>query len=130
MLSSLWPFRRSGAVLPEDLARRVRRWHDLPEHDAGRPVASGRWVVVDVESGGLDAVNDALIAIGALAVNDGAIDLADSFEVVLRQASPSAADNIEVHGIMDLSSLKTGCCLSARPTMLSRRIPSPTPAPK
>lgn len=99
MLSSLWPFRRAGAALPEDLAARVRRWRDLPEHDSGRPVASGRWVVVDVESGGLDAVHDALIAIGALAVTDGAIDLADSFEVVLRQTSPSATDNIEVHGI-------------------------------
>jgi DNA polymerase-3 subunit epsilon len=55
--------------------------------------------VVDVESSGLDAVNDRLIAVGALAVVDGAVDLADSFEVVLRQDTPSDDDNIEVHGI-------------------------------
>ncbi len=99
MLSSLWPFRRPAAGLPEEVARRVERWRKLAEYDRGRPPASGRWVVVDVESSGLDAINDSLIAVGALAVVDGAIDLADSFEVVLRQAAPSTDANIEVHGI-------------------------------
>lgn len=64
-----------------------------------QPVGEGRWVVVDVETGGLDALEDALISIGALGVRDGAIDLADSFEVVLRQEVESASPNIEVHGI-------------------------------
>jgi DNA polymerase-3 subunit epsilon len=99
VLSSLWPFRRARAGLPEEVAQLVLRWRGLPDYDRGRPATSGRWVVVDVESSGLDAVNDSLIAVGALAVVDGAIDLADSFEVVLRQDAPSATDNIEVHGI-------------------------------
>lgn len=64
-----------------------------------RPAAAGRWVVVDVETSGLDARRDALISIGALGVRDGAVDLADSFEAVLRQPAPSAGENIEVHGI-------------------------------
>ena len=64
-----------------------------------RPPAEGRWVVVDVETSGLNAVKDSLIAIGALGVTDGAIDLADSFEVVLRQERPSTSPNIELHGI-------------------------------
>lgn len=59
----------------------------------------GRWVVVDVETAGLDARRDALISIAGLGVADGAIDLADSFEVVLRQGAPSSHANIEVHGI-------------------------------
>jgi DNA polymerase-3 subunit epsilon len=63
------------------------------------PPARGRWVVVDVETSGLNPSTDSLISIGALAVNDGAIDLADSFEVVLRQDVASDARNIEVHGI-------------------------------
>jgi DNA polymerase III subunit epsilon len=67
------------------------RLRQAPEH--------GRWVVVDVETSGLNALKDVLIAIGALAVTDGQIELADSFEVVLRQAVPSAGANIEVHGI-------------------------------
>ena len=99
MLSSLWPFRRARARLPAQTRALVERWHGLADYDRRRPVASGRWVVVDVESSGLDAVHDRLIAVGALAVVDGALDHADSFEVILRQATPSDHDNIEVHGI-------------------------------
>jgi DNA polymerase III subunit epsilon len=64
-----------------------------------RPAGRGRWLVVDVETSGLNAAQDRLIAIGALAVTDGAVDLGDAFEVVLRQEAPSAHANIEVHGI-------------------------------
>jgi DNA polymerase-3 subunit epsilon len=99
MLASLWPFRRARAGLAPDVAKRVERWRHAAEFDRGRPAGAGRWVVVDVESSGLDALNDSLIAVGALAVVDGAIDFADSFEVVLRQAAPSTAANIEIHGI-------------------------------
>lgn len=56
-------------------------------------------MVVDVETSGLNPLQDKLIAVGALAVRDGAIDLADSFEVVLRQDAPSSRDNVEVHRI-------------------------------
>lgn len=99
MISRLWPFRRARADLPAGLAQRVASWRQLPEFERNRLPAAGRWVVVDVESSGLDALHDSLIAVGALAVVDGAIDLADSFEVVLRQDRPSTVDNIEVHGI-------------------------------
>ncbi len=99
MSPAFWPFGRDRPALAPDEADAVRRWKARREHDAGRPAASGRWVVVDVESSGLDAGRDALIAVGALAVVDGAIDLADSFEVVLRQPAPSSSENIEVHGI-------------------------------
>ncbi|HEX4944620.1 MAG TPA: exonuclease domain-containing protein, partial [Usitatibacteraceae bacterium] len=99
MLSSLWPFRRARAGLPDEVVRRIEHWRSLADFERGRPPSSGRWVVVDVESSGLDAVSDSLIAVGALAVVDGGIDLADSFEVILRQDAPSTVDNIEVHGI-------------------------------
>jgi DNA polymerase-3 subunit epsilon len=74
----------------------LRPWLD---RRLARPAASGRWVVVDVETSGLNVMRDSLISIGALAVNDAAVDLADSFEVVLRQEAPSARANVEVHGI-------------------------------
>jgi DNA polymerase III subunit epsilon len=64
----------------------------------------GRWLVVDVESSGLDAARDRLLAIAAVAVRPlGArlpIVLGDSFEIVLRQ--PDVAPdktNILIHGI-------------------------------
>lgn len=73
---------------------------------AWRPAASAhRWVVVDVETSGLDVHHDRLLAIAAIALcMDGAatprIALADSFEAVLRQDSASTdKGNILLHGI-------------------------------
>lgn len=80
--------------------RLVREWlASRRATDRGRPAGRGRWVIVDVEATGLDMSRDRVIAIGALGVTDGAIDLSDGFEVVLRQAAPSSSANIEVHGI-------------------------------
>lgn len=65
-----------------------------------RPTASaGRWVVVDTETSGLDPARDALLAIGAVAVDDDGIRLADSFEVVLRHDGPVDAESVIVHGL-------------------------------
>jgi DNA polymerase-3 subunit epsilon len=68
-------------------------------------VDEGRWVVLDVETSGLDAVRDRLLAIAAVAVRVDwqrkqlAIVPADSFEVVLRQQQSSERENILLHGI-------------------------------
>jgi len=64
-----------------------------------------RWVVVDVETSGLDMHRDRLLAIAAIGLRvdwtDRRIDvqLADSFEAVLRQDQASSRDNILLHGI-------------------------------
>ncbi len=64
-----------------------------------------RWVVVDVETSGLDMQHDRLLAIAAIALNfDGQamprIALGDSFEAVLRQAeAPADKGNVLLHGI-------------------------------
>ncbi len=70
------------------------------------PVADdGRWVVLDVESSGLDPHRDRLLAIAGVAVHQEAggaprVVMADSFEVVLRQPdAPVDKANILVHGI-------------------------------
>ena len=95
----LWPFGPTAPALAPDVEDAVRRWRALPEFERRRSPASGRWVVVDVESSGLDPLRDRLIAIGALGVVDGAVDLRDSFEVVIGQDRVSSVSNIEVHGI-------------------------------
>ena len=70
---------------------------------AGPPVA--RWVVVDVETSGLDMHRDRLLAVAAIGLRvDWSrqridVQLADSFEVVLRQSQASSRDNILLHGI-------------------------------
>lgn len=64
-----------------------------------------RWVMLDVETSGLDPRRDRLLAIAAIALRVDwdarqlAVDLGDSFEVVLRQEEASSKDNILLHGI-------------------------------
>lgn len=74
----------------------------------GRPAFvadEARWVMLDVETSGLDAARDQLLAIAAIVME---VDWAnrtlrvvpgDSFEVVLRQQQASTRDNILLHGI-------------------------------
>lgn len=83
---------------PEE-RRQLDAWRAMSHASPGRSLGEQRWVVVDVESSGLDVRADSLIAIGAVAVRGNAVDLADSFEVVLRQVSVSSDDNILIHGI-------------------------------
>ena len=72
---------------------------------APRPVDENRWIVLDVETSGLDPYRDRLLAIAALAIQVDpinhkiTIDLSDSFEAVLRQDEVSDKDNILLHGI-------------------------------
>lgn len=84
-------------------------WRDwFRSADRGREafeVDERRWVMLDVETSGLDPQRDRLLAIAAIALR---VDWAssrltivpgDSFEVVLRQEVSSSKDNILLHGI-------------------------------
>lgn len=69
------------------------------------PIDEGRWVVVDVETTGLDMRHDQLLAIAAVALHTAGDDAprivaADSFEAVLQRPDARAdKDNILLHGI-------------------------------
>lgn len=90
---------RSAPGLDDATAAAVRAWQSLPEPDPRMALERGRWVVADVETTGLNPHADRLIAIGAVAVEQGRIDLRQSFQVTLRQEAPSDPANILVHGI-------------------------------
>ncbi len=60
---------------------------------------SQRWVVVDLETSGLDARRDEVLAIGAVAVVGTRIAIADSFEMGVRVSRASSVENILVHEI-------------------------------
>ena len=85
--------------LEPDARARLERWRKLPASPVDAPVAEARFVVADVEATGLDMPTDRLIAIGAVTVEAGRINLGRSFYKVLRQTAASSRDNILVHGI-------------------------------
>jgi len=85
--------------LTDEQEARLARWRALPEVDIRTPIESSRYVVVDVETSGLNINRDRLIAIGAVAINQGKIALADSLEIVLQQSRISDKQNILIHGI-------------------------------
>jgi len=92
-------FFRSGPKLDPPVAGRRDAWIQGVGSDLGIGFGSARYVVVDVETTGLDLVRDRLIAIGACVVEGGRVTLAESFEIVLRQNKASSKDNILIHGI-------------------------------
>jgi len=78
---------------------RLAEWFALPAIDRKIPFEHTRYVVVDVETTGLNMIADTLISIGAVAVVNGRIALGDSFSVVLQQQESSDKENILIHGI-------------------------------
>jgi DNA polymerase-3 subunit epsilon len=95
----IWPFtKRSLPAL--DAAGSTRRAALARQKiDLNLPLADMRWCVVDVETGGLDAARDPLLAIGAVAIEHGRIALDASLEIGLTQLQSTAAANILIHGI-------------------------------
>lgn len=78
--------------MPRWLNRALRRPRADPAH--------ARWVVIDVETSGLDPSADGLISIGGVAMHaNGHVMPGDSLEVIYRQRAASSRDNILVHGI-------------------------------
>ncbi len=85
-------------LTPQQRAR-LNAWRALPAGDRKSAFDHSRYVVVDVETTGLNLITDTLISIGAVAMVNGRIVLEDSFSVVLQQQESSGKENILVHGI-------------------------------
>lgn len=79
--------------------QRLNDWQVLPRKSLLTPFSHTRCVVVDVETSGLNLMEDRLISIGAVAVVDSQIVLGDSFYIVLQQSTASDKENILLHGI-------------------------------
>lgn len=88
-----------GPTLDEAASARLAAWQALAPVALTDPYETSRYVVLDVESTGLDLNKDRLIAIGAVVVEGGKVVLRESFEIVLRQDAVSTKDNILIHGI-------------------------------
>ena len=77
----------------------LREWFGGARGERAAAAPTGRWIVVDTETSGLDPERDRLLAIGGVAVDDDGITLDDSFEIVLKGDPSGDAANIVVHGI-------------------------------
>jgi DNA polymerase-3 subunit epsilon len=96
----IWPFSRSPRIdLPEPEAGRLAALRAAPKPDPRTPLNALRWVVVDVETGGLNPQTDPLLSIGAVVVRNGHIYLGTGFEAGLQQSSATSHENILVHGL-------------------------------
>ncbi|MDD2699858.1 MAG: 3'-5' exonuclease [Sideroxydans sp.] len=78
---------------------RLAAWQKQIAPNAMLPFGEARYVVVDVETTGLNLMTDTLISIGAVAVVGGRVVMGDSFSVVLQQQQSSRKENILIHGI-------------------------------
>jgi DNA polymerase-3 subunit epsilon len=63
------------------------------------PLEGARWVVIDCETSGLDAARDRLLSVGAVIARDATVVTDEFFEARVRQETPSATENILIHGI-------------------------------
>ena len=81
----------------EHLQRRVALSEPLAVDD--RPLNQQRWVVLDLETSGLDLRRDQLLSIGAVVIEQGAIDFAQQFECTLHRADHRVSASVLIHGI-------------------------------
>ncbi len=95
-----------GPLLSLSQQQRLASWQELPTVELDVPVSNARYVVVDVETSGLNLLEDRLISIGAVAIVNGKVALGDSFYVVLQQLAASGKRNILLHGISTTAQLE------------------------
>ena len=60
---------------------------------------SQRWVVVDLETSGLNLNRDQVLSIGAMVIEDGAIDLGQAFERTLLRTHNPLNPSVLLHGL-------------------------------
>ncbi|MGV8945635.1 MAG: PolC-type DNA polymerase III [Lutibacter sp.] len=70
-----------------------------------KSVENTRFVIFDTETTGLDIINDRILSIGAIAIFNNTLNVADSFEIYLKQET-FKAETVEIHGILKEGKLK------------------------
>lgn len=90
---------RPRLELPAGYAERVEAWRKRPAVGDQESLSQARFVVVDVETSGLDSRKDRLLSIGACAVQARRLHAGENYEIVLRRDEAGERDNILIHGI-------------------------------
>jgi DNA polymerase-3 subunit epsilon len=67
-----------------------------------------RWVVLDLETSGLNLNRDQVLSIGAVVIEDGAVDFSQQFERTLQRADNKLSPSVLIHGLGP-SAIAAGC---------------------
>lgn len=87
-------------ALDADLDARLARWRAMPEPAPRTALHEARFLVVDVETTGLDPDRSELLSVGLVPVGPGGVDLRGLEEIVLRREDQKIDKaNLVVHGI-------------------------------
>ncbi|MCZ4322905.1 PolC-type DNA polymerase III [Pseudomonas anguilliseptica] len=92
-----WFSGRSPALTQRQLERR-RLLHEPAALDE-RSLRQQRFVVLDLETSGLNMRRDQVLSIGAVVIDNGAIDLSQQFECTLQRDGHQASASTLIHGI-------------------------------
>lgn len=69
------------------------------DESLNRPIESARFVILDTETTGFDYTNDRILCIGAIVLQNGTINLQNSFEHYIDQEHFDKS-SVQIHGIM------------------------------
>ncbi|MBT9531504.1 MAG: 3'-5' exonuclease, partial [Pseudomonas sp.] len=87
-----WRKARGPSLSAEQLQRREQL---LPAAAASElPLHQQRWVVLDLETSGLNTNRDLVLSIGAIVIEDGAIDFGQQFECTLQRDAQPTNDSV------------------------------------
>jgi DNA polymerase-3 subunit epsilon len=92
-----WFSARGPALSHSQLQRRAQLLPAAALND--RPLNEQRLVVLDLETSGLHMRRDQVLSIGAVVIENGAIDLGQQFECTLQRLDHQASASTLIHGI-------------------------------
>lgn len=90
--------RGTSPSLDETQQERLRHL-PVPQDLDERSLRDQRWVVVDLETSGLNLNRDLVLSIGAVVIEDGAIDMAQQFERTLHRSQQKLSPSVLIHGL-------------------------------
>lgn len=89
-------FRKSPALRESDALRLAALAAPIPGQ---QPLDQQRFVVVDLETSGLNTLKDKILSIGAVTIENSAIALGNQFSCTLRRANHAVSESVLIHQI-------------------------------
>ena len=102
-----WLLPRKKPVLSPEQQQRVLQL-PAPPGLSEASLRQQRWVVVDLETSGLNLNRDQVLSIGAVVIEDGAIDFSQQFERTLLRVDHKLSPSVLIHGLGP-SAIAAGC---------------------